>query len=183
MRILSYVNTDQVTEAGARALEFAAECGAGHTVMVLGLVKGRRSPPETPLGAEAKRLGVAFRLVLRRFGLDPGALGQMEAIVRGFRPDVYQSHGLSGSLLARPSFSRGIGWQAFVDNEEAAGRGLGSGLAIRMLRRADQVVAASADVVEDLARRGVQRKALIDLTGAVDRTAAILEAAERVRKS
>lgn len=191
MRILTFVPTVELTSEARLALDFAGEARAqGHDPLLLGLIKTAGAPGGSPLGEAADARAVNFRLIQQRFAIDPGVLGQMEVILGRFRPDVYQSLGIAGTLLSRPAFARGIVWQAclhgrgFLDPASGMTERIRRRFALAMFRRAEQVVADDPAAADDLAARGIKRERLVLLQGeeANGNMRVILENAERLCK-
>src|SRR5262245_10376361 len=124
MRILSFIDTDQMSAQARMALDFAVEAReAGHEVLLVGLVNSRAAQGQkTVLGDAADAAGVPFRLMQQRMKIDPGLIGQMEIIFRRLKPDLYQSHDLKGMILYRMARWRPEFWQAFVHGTIVNGR-------------------------------------------------------------
>lgn len=172
MRIMTYVGTVDLSPAARLALDFASEAmRQGNESLLVGHVRGLRTPSMTPLGSAAEELGLPFRIVQQRFWFDPGALGQIDAMLTRFRPEVFHSFGLPGSILARRACVRGIAWQAvifdFSSGERTPARPgwLSDRIASSMLKRADRVLIDSPPLAERLARRGIRRERLVHISG------------------
>ena len=178
-----------MTDPAKLALEFARDAGMiGHEVVLAGFLRGAPIPATTPLGEACEEFEATFRLVVQRFRLDPGALGQMGAIIRRFKPQVVQSHGLTGSFLARPALRRGIPWQAIVNATPIFERSRSPGAFVRnrfaraMYRRAEQVIADTPEAARELKDRGVEAERILEIAGAENRTGLILEAASKLAR-
>ena len=172
MRILTYVGTVDLGPAAKLALDFAGEAmRQGNESLLVGHARGFRTPSMTPLGSAAEELGLPFRMVQQRFWFDPGALGQIDAMLTRFRPELFHSFGLPGSILARRACLRGIAWQAvifdFSSGERTPARTgwLSGRIASSMLKRADRVLIDSPALGERLARRGIRRDRLVHISG------------------
>lgn len=169
MRILTYIATDQITEASRFVLDFARAAIEGdHTAYVFALVESWDAPGLTALGGEADRLDIPFRILHRRMQYDPGILGQLGAAIDRIRPDVLQTHGWSGCLLARAVRRRRVPWQAVLYGSSASEptgapqdipqdipQGIGGKLALRWLRQAGQVIAETPELREKLLERKI----------------------------
>lgn len=192
MRIISFVPTTELTELSERALAFAEAAGElGHSVMLLGLARGTEPPATTPLGEAADERGVTFRFLLQRMAIDPGLLGQMEAVVRRFDPDLYQSYGTRMAVLSRQPFAHRVGWQAILPGEAPlASDSMGGGWAARrlglaMFRRADQVIVEKEESSASVAAQRIPRERIFTMpreVNEIERARAILELADKVRR-
>jgi hypothetical protein len=192
MRVIVFVPTTELEESSCAALEFAESARVlGHEILLLGLFRGGQLPASTPLGERANEQRATFRILQQRFVVDPGLLGQMEAVVSRFRPDVFQSRGTAGTIVSRPPFSRGVGWQAILEGPRPLARESMPGswparrFALAMFRRADQVLVDDDEAAAYIAARGIKRERIATLPrdeSEIERARAILELADKVRR-
>lgn len=173
LKLLLFLDTDHLSGPARLALDFCVEARRlDHEVLVLGLVRGPRPMP-TPFSQAFAAAGVPVRLLHERFRFDPGVVGQFRAVLDAWRPDLFQSHGYKGSLLARLAQRRGIPWQAVFHGftwENPLVR-LYHALDVRWLRRADEVVAVSRPFARVLAGRGIAPQRLRWVPNAIDEAA------------
>lgn len=186
MRILTFVDTEQITPESRLALAIAENArGAGHEAILAGLARGKEPPAATPLGQAADERRVPFRLLLQRRPLDPGILGQMETMFRRIQPNAFISHDWKGALLYRLARWRPPAWQAVALGAGAGSDGrLAAWAERRCLQRADKLVASEtaartlADWKIEASRIAIVRagaedpeawsRALLDGLGAMD---------------
>lgn len=184
MRLMIFTATDRLNETGAFALRLAERARElGHEPVLVGKVFARGPAPLTELGAEADRRGVPFRIIVQRFGFDPGLLGQMELLFTRLKPTVFVSDDLVGMAIYRMGRWRPPAWLAIyrgfphplevasrgaaagrqaaggagAGRGRPAGRGLGGALRRRLelngLARAGEVFAATPGIAAGLANR------------------------------
>lgn len=173
MRIISFFDTDQLTCASRQGLDFAEEARRrDHDVVAVGIFRGMRVSGLTPVGSLAEERRIPFRLVQKRFAFDVGALGQLDAMIRRLKPDLFQSFGWTSSVYGRAAWLKDIPWQALILESPAAGKPgtiwarLGESFTKKMIRRADQILIDSPPTGDELARRGVQREDIVCLQAA-----------------
>jgi glycosyltransferase involved in cell wall biosynthesis len=170
MRLLIFLDTDHISGPARLALDFARLARQwGHEILMLGLVRARRAEP-TAFSLAMEEAGLPTRLLHERRRFDPGVVAQFRAVLDEFKPDLYQSHGYKGSLLAREARRRGIAWQAVFHGftwENWRVR-LYHWLDVRWLRLADEVVAVSRGFERHLGEAGVARDRLRWIPNAID---------------
>lgn len=154
MKMMIFTPTDALNPTSRLGLAEARRAvAAGHEVLLVGKVFARGPAPLTPLGSEADRLGIPFRVLQQRFNFDPGLLGQMELLFTRHKPTVFQSHDLVGMALYRMGRWRPPVWQAvyhgFPHPLEIESRGdfAGTGLRGALRRKLELSGLSHADAV------------------------------------